>query len=88
MMKELHIEFLLAWRCSRTDRPKNSAPSLKIHPTVDHVPNDSVMGEFVILDTDGSEWKATYRDRQDQIDGCIDFNCLIKETIKIRIGES
>lgn len=88
MMKELHSEFLLAWRCTRTDRPKLSVPFLKIHPTVDHVPNDCVTGEFVILDVDGSEWKATYRDRQEQIDGCKDFNCLVTEMIRIRNGES
>ena len=87
-MKELQGEFLLAWRCPRTDRPKLSAPFMKIHPTVNHVLSNSTSGELVILDIDGSEWKATYQNEHEMLQGIKDFNCLVTEMIRIRNGES
>ena len=88
MMKGLHGEFLLAWRCSRTDRKDRPSPSLVVFPTIEYVTEQTVSGEVVIRDIDGSEWKATYQNELELLKSIKDFNRLTVEMIKIRNGES
>ena len=87
MMKELHSEFLLAWRCTRTDRKEGSSPSMMVYPSVEYVADSAVIGEFVIRDSDGSEWKATYSNENEQIQAMKDFNQLTAGLIKDRSGQ-